>query len=81
LHKAALSLAVSASAATRSGGCPAGYIFGEGEDDLEGREALEGTLFVRTASPVLDRLGWAHEFGKELIGWDHCMKAITTGGR
>ncbi|KAN0135169.1 hypothetical protein V8E53_007060 [Lactarius tabidus] len=40
------------------------------EDGLEGRESLDGTLFVRAASLALDRLGWAHESGKELGEWD-----------
>jgi hypothetical protein len=56
--------------ATRWGGRPAGYFAGGGEDGLEGREVLDGTLFVRVASLTLDRLGWAHESGKELGSWD-----------
>ncbi len=45
-------------------------VLGGGEDGLEGRGALDGTLFVRAASLALDRLGWAHESGKELGSWD-----------
>jgi len=56
--------------AARWGDRPAGYFAGGGEDGLEGREALDGTLFVRAASLTLDRLGWAYESGKELGGWD-----------
>ncbi|KAH9051498.1 hypothetical protein EDB87DRAFT_821189 [Lactarius vividus] len=67
LPKAVRSLAV---LAARWGGRPAGYFAGGGEDALEGREALDGTLFVRAASLALDRLGWAHESGKELGSWD-----------
>ncbi|KAI9459257.1 hypothetical protein BJY52DRAFT_1267314 [Lactarius psammicola] len=66
LPKAVRSLAV---LATRWGGRPTGYFAG-GEDGLEGREALDGTLFVRAASLALDRLGWAHESGKGLGNWD-----------
>ena len=67
LPKAVRSLAVFAA---RWGSRPAGYFAGGGEDGLEGREALDGTLFVRAASLALDRLGWAHESGKELGEWD-----------
>lgn len=56
--------------ATRWGGRPAGYYAGGGKDGLEGREVLDGTLFVRAASLMLDRLGWAHESGKSLGQWD-----------
>jgi hypothetical protein len=56
--------------AARWGGRPAGYYAGGGEDGLEGREVLDGTLFVRAASLMLDRLGWAHESGKGLGHWD-----------
>jgi Questin oxidase-like len=56
--------------ATLWGGRPAGYFAGGGEDGLEGREVLDGTLFVRAASLTLDRLGWAHESGKDLGRWD-----------
>jgi len=56
--------------AARWGGRPAGYYAGGGEDGLEGREVLDGKLFVRTASLTLDRLGWAHESGKGLGHWD-----------
>ena len=56
--------------AARWGGRPTGYYAGGGEDGLEGREVLDGTLFVRTASLLLDRLGWAHESGKGLGHWD-----------
>jgi Questin oxidase-like len=56
--------------AARWGGRPAGYYAGGGEGGLEGREMLDGTLFVRTASLMLDRLGWAHESGKSLGNWD-----------
>jgi Questin oxidase-like len=56
---------------TRWGGRPAGYYAGGGEGGLEGREVLDGTLFVRVASLTLDRLGWAHESGKGLGHWDH----------
>ena len=66
--KAIRSLAVFA---TRWGSRPAGYFAGGGEDGLEGREALDGTLFVRAASLTLDRLGWARESGKELAEWDY----------
>jgi hypothetical protein len=64
--------------AARWGGRPAGYFAGGGEDGLEGREVLDGTFFVRTASLTLDRLGWAHESGKELGDWDR--ESYTTGG-
>lgn len=64
--------------ATRWGGRPAGYFAGGDEDGLEGRELLDGTLFVRTASLTLDRLGWAHESGKELCDWDR--ESYATGG-
>jgi hypothetical protein len=56
--------------AARWGGRPAGYYAGGGEGGLEGREVLDGTLFVRAASLMLDRLGWAHESGKSLDNWD-----------
>ena len=56
--------------AARWGGRPAGYYAGGGKDGLEGREALDGTLFVRAASMMLDRLGWAHESGESLGQWD-----------
>jgi hypothetical protein len=56
--------------AARWGGRPAGYYAGGGKDGLEGREVLDGTLFVRAASLMLDRLGWAHESGKSLGHWD-----------
>ena len=56
--------------AARWGGRPAGYYAGGGEGGLEGREMLDGTLFVRTASLMFDRLGWAHESGKSLGNWD-----------
>jgi hypothetical protein len=56
--------------AARWGGRPAGYYAGGGKDGLEGREVLDGTLFVRAASLMLDRLGWAHESGKGLGHWD-----------
>jgi questin oxidase-like protein len=56
--------------ATRWGGRPAGYYAGGGEGGLEGREVLDGTLFVRAASLTLDRLGWAQESGKSLGHWD-----------
>ncbi|KAH9170231.1 hypothetical protein EDB89DRAFT_2072217 [Lactarius sanguifluus] len=67
LPKAVRSLAV---LAARWGSRPSGYFAGGGEDGLEGRETLDGTLFVRAASLALDRLGWAHESGKELGSWD-----------
>jgi Questin oxidase-like len=57
--------------ATRWGGRPTGYYAGGGDDGLEGREALDGTLFSRVASLTLDQLGWAHESGKELGQWNH----------
>jgi len=57
--------------AARWGSRPAGYFAGGGEDGLEGREALDGTLFVRAASLTLDRLGWAHESDKELVEWGY----------
>ena len=56
--------------ATHWGGRPAGYYAGGGEGGLEGREVLDGTLFVRAAGLTLDRLGWAHESGKSLGRWD-----------
>jgi len=68
LAKAVRSLAT---LATRWGGRPTGYYAGGGESGLEGREALDGTLFVRAASLAMDRLGWAHEAGKGLGDWDH----------
>jgi len=64
--KAVRSLAVFAA---RWGSRPLGYFAG-GEEGLEGREVLDGSLFVRAASLTLDRLGWAHESGKELGEWD-----------
>lgn len=67
LPKAVRSLAV---LSARWGGRPTGYFAGGGEDGLEGREVLDGTFFVRAASLALDRLGWAHESGKELGEWD-----------
>jgi Questin oxidase-like len=67
LVKAVRSLSVFAA---RWGGRPTGYYAGGGEGGLEGREVLDGTLFVRAASLVLDRLGWAHESGKSLGSWD-----------
>jgi len=77
LAKTVRSLAVFAA---RWGGRPAGYFAGGGggEDGLEGREVLDGTLFVRAAGLTLDRLGWAHESGKELDNWDH--EGYTIGG-
>jgi hypothetical protein len=68
LAKAVRSLAT---LATRWGGRPTGYYAGGGESGLEGREVLDGTLFVRAASLAVDRLGWAHEAGKGLGDWDH----------
>jgi hypothetical protein len=56
--------------AARWGGRPTGYYAGGGEGGLEGREVLDGTLFVRAAGLTLDRLGWAHEWGKNLGSWD-----------
>jgi hypothetical protein len=56
--------------AARWGGRPTGYYAGGGESGLEGREELDGTLFVRAAGLTLDRLGWAHEWGKSLGSWD-----------
>lgn len=56
--------------AARWGGRPAGYFTGGGESGLEGREVLDGTLFVRVVSLALDRLGWAHESGEGLGHWD-----------
>ena len=56
--------------AARWGGRPAGYYAGGGEGGLEGREMLDGTLFVRAASLMLDRLGWAHESGESLGSFD-----------
>ncbi len=67
LPKAVRSLAV---LAARWGARPEGHYAGGGDDGLEGREVLDGTLFVRAASLALDRLGWAHESGKELGQWD-----------
>jgi len=67
LAKAVRSLATFA---TRWGGRPSGYYAGGGENGLEGREELDGTMFVRIASLTLDRLGWAHESGKSLNHWD-----------
>ncbi|KAI0262049.1 hypothetical protein BC834DRAFT_892792 [Gloeopeniophorella convolvens] len=55
--------------AVRWGSRPAGY-YASGGDGLEGSEVLDGTLFVRAASLALDRLGWAHDSGKELGNWD-----------
>ena len=66
--------------ATRWGGRPASYYAGGGEDGLEGREALDGTLFVRAAGLTLDRLGWAHESGKSLGHWDHDGFQEESGG-
>jgi hypothetical protein len=63
--------------AARWGSRPTGYFAGSGEDGLEGREALDGTLFVRTANLTLDRLGWAHESGNEPGDWDR--ESYTTG--
>jgi len=68
LPKTIRSLAVFAA---RWGSRPAGYFAGGGEDGLEGRETLDGTIFVRAASLVLDRLGWGHESGKALADWDY----------
>ncbi|KAH9974960.1 hypothetical protein BGW80DRAFT_1457912 [Lactifluus volemus] len=56
---------------TRWGSRPADYYAGGGDDGLEGREVLDGTLFSRVASLTLDRLGWAHESGRDLGQWDH----------
>jgi len=58
--------------AVRWGNRPAGYYAGAGggEGGLEGREVLDGTLFVRAVGLTLDRLGWAHESGKGLSTWD-----------
>jgi hypothetical protein len=67
LPKTVRSLAVFAA---RWGGRPTGYYAGGSEDGLEGHETLDGTLFVRAACLTLDRLGWAHESGKELGDWD-----------
>jgi hypothetical protein len=57
--------------ATRWGSRPADYYAGGGDDGLEGREVLDGTLFSRVVSLTLDRLGWAHESGRDLGQWDH----------
>ncbi|KAF8262311.1 hypothetical protein EI94DRAFT_1602907 [Lactarius quietus] len=57
--------------AARWGSRPAGYFAGGGDDGLQGRELLDGTIFVRAASLTLNRLGWAHESGKELVEWDY----------
>ncbi|KAI0262048.1 hypothetical protein BC834DRAFT_892786 [Gloeopeniophorella convolvens] len=67
LPKATRALAIFAA---RWGLRPAGYFAGGSRDGLEGREILDGTLFVRVAGLTLDRLGWAHEAGKEVIDWD-----------
>jgi hypothetical protein len=57
--------------AMRWGGRSADYYAGGGDDGLEGREVLDGTLFSRVASLTLDQLGWAHESGKNLGEWNH----------
>jgi hypothetical protein len=57
--------------AARWGSRPAGYFSGGGEGGLEGRDALDGTLFGRVAGLTLDQLGWAHESDKELVEWGH----------
>ncbi|KAI0300671.1 hypothetical protein B0F90DRAFT_397628 [Multifurca ochricompacta] len=46
-----------------------GYFAG-GDSGLKDREALDGTLFVRVAGLMMNRLGWAHESGHELGQWD-----------
>jgi hypothetical protein len=64
--------------ATRWGSRPRGY-FADGDvGGLEGREVLDGTLFVRAANLTLDRLGWAHESGNEPGDWDR--ESYTTAG-
>ena len=53
--------------AQRYGDREAGYY----ASGLDGAEALDGTLFVRVAGLVQERMGWANE-GKELGIWDRC---------
>ncbi|KAI9459258.1 hypothetical protein BJY52DRAFT_1223247 [Lactarius psammicola] len=66
-HVAGITRALAAFAA-RWGSRGPGY-FG-GEDGMKGLEALDGTLFVRVAGLVMDKLGWAYESGHELGQWD-----------
>ena len=66
-HVAGVTRALAAFAA-RWGSREPGYFGSEG--GLEGREALDGTLFVRVAGLVMDKLGWAYESGHELGQWD-----------
>ncbi|KAI0065175.1 hypothetical protein BV25DRAFT_1822291 [Artomyces pyxidatus] len=56
--------------AAKWGNRPAGYYVADGEEKgWEGIEKLDGTLFVRTAGLVMERLGWVAE-GKEERNWD-----------
>ena len=70
LAKAVRSFSTFSTFAARWGSRPTGYYAEGGEGGLEGREVLDGTLFVRAAGLTLDRLGWAHESGKSLGNWD-----------
>ncbi|KAF9509405.1 hypothetical protein BS47DRAFT_1373523 [Hydnum rufescens UP504] len=49
------------------GSRPAGYWAG-GKEELEGIEALDGTLFLRVAGLTMGELGWAKE-GQDMGGW------------
>jgi hypothetical protein len=62
--------------AARWGGRPAGYYAGGGgEGGLEGREVLDGTLFVRAAGLTLDRIGSANEWSFD--NWDFTRSRVV----
>lgn len=60
--------------ATVYGDRPAGEFAELAQDGLEGAEVLDGTLFVRVAGLVADRLGWMWE-GGDRKRWDHLSPA------
>jgi Questin oxidase-like len=53
------------------GSRPVGYWAG-GKEELEGIEALDGTLFLRVAGLTMGELGWAKE-GQDVGEWDHSL--------
>ncbi len=69
VHVAGVTRALAAFAA-QWGNHGAGYFGGGGDGGLEGRERLDGTLFVRVAGLLMDKLGWAYESGYEVGRWD-----------
>jgi hypothetical protein len=60
--------------ATLFGTRPAGYWVGGTEQQLEGIELLDGTIFARVAGLTADRLGWMRE-GQEHGEWNFSLLA------